>query len=227
MRRRALARTLADGDPAEVIATLASLIDEHRAQPTAELAEALVTLAGALTEPDLVPYPARAALYEAAQAAERGEVARMLFEGPPPSELVDEEQAAAERPLNPRGRPLSLGERKSLARGHRRDVLAQLTRDPHPSVIEILLDNPHVTERDVLAIATRRPCEPAGLMLVGMHEKWSARYPVKRALVLNPHTPPHLSVRIAATLNRSDLRLVAGDANLPDPLREQARTLLG
>jgi hypothetical protein len=65
------------------------------------------------------------------------------------------------------------------------------------------------------------------LELVATSEKWSSRYAVKRALVLNPYTPPHLGVRLLTTLQAVDLRAVGADANLPEPVREQALALLG
>ena len=52
------------------------------------------------------------------------------------------------------------------------------------------------------------------------------RYPVKRALVLNPATPVHIAVRLATTLRRGDLLEIARDAHLPAPLRAHAAELL-
>jgi hypothetical protein len=55
-----------------------------------------------------------------------------------------------------RGRPLTLGERKSLARTHDRSLIQRVVRDPHPDVVRILLDNPSLTEED-FAFARRGP----------------------------------------------------------------------
>ena len=54
------------------------------------------------------------------------------------------------------GRPLSLGERKSLARRPGRDLVLRVLRDPHPDVIRILLGNPRVTEDDLVRLCARR-----------------------------------------------------------------------
>ena len=58
-------------------------------------------------------------------------------------ELPDEAEAPMTAPEVARhgDRPLTLGERKSLARQPSRAALARLLRDPHPAVVELLLDN--------------------------------------------------------------------------------------
>ena len=63
-----------------------------------------------------------------------------------------------------RGRPLTLGERKSLARRPDRAMLDRLLHDPHPDVIRRLLRNPRLTEDDVVRLAARRPGRPEVLV---------------------------------------------------------------
>ena len=133
---------------------------------------------------------------------------------------------APEREVVPRGQTMTLGERKSLARGHRREMLEHVLRDPHPDVVVILLDNPHMTERDVIFLASRRPCLPATLEAIALSLRWRTRYSVKRTLVLNPNTPVHLTMRLATTLRDVDLRAVVGDSNLAASLRDQAEEIL-
>ena len=50
------------------------------------------------------------------------------------------EETGRPRPLVPGTKPLTLGERKSLARGWKRDVLEKLLVDPSHDVIALLLD---------------------------------------------------------------------------------------
>src|SRR5207237_1853542 len=97
-----------------------------------------------------LPYPARKGLYEAARAHGAASLARLLIDASPATASDDEvkRQLRPERPLRPRGRALTLGERKALARSSRRELVAHLVRDPHPDVVRILLDNPVMTERD-------------------------------------------------------------------------------
>jgi hypothetical protein len=176
----------------------------------------------------LLSSEARTALYAAARDAGVDAVARLFLDASPVTVAAAALEAALEpeRPLRPNGRPLTLGERKSLARSTRRDFLVPLLRDPHPDVVTILLDNPHLTERDVVTVAALRPAVPASLVAVAEHERWSTRYLVKRALVLNPCMPAHLAVRLATTLRRGDLLEIARDVHLPTTLRAHAAELL-
>ncbi len=80
---------------------------------------------------------------------------------------------------------ITLGERRSLSKGRIKDTLDRLLSDPDPTVIGNILDNPRMTEREILKIASKRPGSPAILKLLATHKKWSRRYSVRRALVLN------------------------------------------
>ena len=59
-----------------------------------------------------------------------------------------------------RGRPLTLGERKTLARRRDRQLLGRVLRDPHPDVIQVLLGNPALTEEDVVRLAADSHVSP-------------------------------------------------------------------
>jgi hypothetical protein len=228
MRVAAVAEALAEGSPDDAAALLAGLlaragdaVSGHRAALDAAL---LV-----LGDHSRLDYDRRAALYAAATEAGLPDVALLLFEVAPPVAGTDEllRKLDDERPLVPSGRPLTLGERKSLARGHRRDLLLHLLREPHPDVVAILLDNSHLTEGDVLKIATRRPALPATLTAVYQADRWRARAGVRRALVLNPYTPRPLAARLMTTMPDGELVEVSHDPGLPDALRQHAVALLG
>ncbi|WP_428262002.1 hypothetical protein [Haliangium sp.] len=187
---------------------------------------ALASLTAALSAPDLVPYQRRRELYTVAKRRGHEEVARLFFEATATPTDVPDDSLRPERPLVPQGRPLTLGERKALARSHRRELLLHLLRDPHPDVVTILLENPHVTEREVLVLASKRPSTPTALAHVAANERWAPRYRVRLALVKNPYTPVPLAVRLATTLRQLDLRQIAADPHLAPLVREQARTLV-
>ncbi len=108
-----------------------------------------------------------------------------------------------------KGRPLTLGERKSLARRPTREMMDRLLRDPHPDVIRMVLANPKVTEEDVLALAARRPCRPDVLTEIARQPRWAHRPRIRMALVLNPDTPLDIAAPVAGLLMRHELRLVA------------------
>jgi hypothetical protein len=99
-------------------------------------------------------------------------------------------------------------------------------RFPEPEVIRNLLENPKVTERDVVALAAKRPARPAVQREIFTSRRWIARYAVKRALILNPYTPTDVSLRMLSFLKRQDLRLIETSPSMPESLRVAAGQLL-
>jgi hypothetical protein len=124
------------------------------------------------------------------------------------------------------GRPLTLGERKSVARGQNRDVIARVLRDPDPAVIAILLGNPALVEAQVVRLTARRPVPSAVLREVYRSPRWSTRHAVRLALAQNPWCALEVSVRVAALLNVSERRSIANSPELPSELRAFCAGLL-
>lgn len=155
-----------------------------------------------------LPYEHRRAIFEAAERQGLESCKELLFSSRPEDGAP---QAAAPRPLVPGTRPLTLGERKSLARSWKRDVLERLLVDPHIDVVDLLLRNPRLTEDDVLRIATARRASAAVLELILHNRRWSCRSRVRRALLHNPNLPEAHALRLVGLLNRSELRELACD----------------
>ena len=223
MRVLVLIEALCEDDPTAWVHAMAAIMSRAHLNDDPDAVEALEALTHAAADPALA-YGVRQRLYEAAAGQQQPAIARLFLVASPTT--MDNRQLAKslapERALKPTGRPLTLGERKSLARTHDREQILLLVRDPHPAVIAILLDNPHVTEADIVRIACARPAVPASLARLAAHPRWSVRHAVKRALVLNPSTPLADAIRIATTLRSQELRELAADASLPEPLRLHA-----
>lgn len=117
------------------------------------------------------------------------------------------------------GRPLTLGERKSLARRRDRNLIARALRDPHPHVIGILLGNPSVTEDDVVRLCARRPIAAEVLRTVFRSPRWIVRYQVLATIAMNPHAPSDVALPLALQLNAQDARRVAASPELAPELR--------
>jgi hypothetical protein len=135
-------------------------------------------------------------------------------------EAHEELDPALKRALSEKGRPLSLGERKSLARRRDRELLSRALRDPHPDVVRILLDNPALTELDVVRLCAQRPVAPEALLHVFRHPRWIVRYRVRAALAFNPFTPEAITLQLLPHLTPSDLRAVARSSELSERVRE-------
>ncbi len=167
--------------------------------------------------------PRRASLGDAARRAELHHIAD--FVSPIHAEDVPEEDTRR-LPDFGRGRPLTLGERKSLARTHDRSLIARVVRDPHPDVVRILLDNPSLTEEDVVRICAARPNHPAVLQTVYRHRRWVVRYRPRNAIVRNPHTPPDTALLLAPLLRPVELKEAATSSELAPQLRLSCKRAL-
>lgn len=226
MRVLALIEALGQGDAEAWVDTLAAVVARSHLMDDADALEALESITQAAADPQL-PYATRQRLYTAATERNHAAIARLFLSASPPTanETQLKKALAPERALKPTGRPLTLGERKALARTHKREQLLLLTRDPHPAVVEILLGNPHVTEAEILKIASFRPAVPEALSKIAAHPRWSVRHAIKRALVMNPGTPLADAIRIATTLRTQELVELSTDPQLPEPLRRHAADL--
>lgn len=222
MRAAVLVESLAAASPAGAVRVIATVAHEAHRRPGPPWQAGLYALAGALATPGGVPYDLASSWYEAAKDAGEEAVARLFLAA---RRAPDARSPEPEQPIIRGGRTYTLGERKALARGPRSELLTRLGMDPDPTVIRVLLENPRLTERDVVAIAARRPVRgevPAAVAL----SPWVKRPMVRRAIVLNPHTPTDVSVRLLPLLATRELGEVAADPNLPTIVRAQARDLL-
>jgi hypothetical protein len=198
---------------ADVVAIAANL-NETRIPPNPQL---LLSISLALADESANDIR-RAALGVAASRGQR-DVVLLLGRRMKGGEAEDEEEDERQIPDFGAGRPLTLGERKSLARKRDRDLIMRVLRDPHADVIEILLGNPAVTEDDVIRLAARRPVGSTILRKIFRSTRWIVRYRIQRVLCLNPHTPLDVSLSLVRHLNAVDRKLVRESTTLPEELR--------
>ncbi|MBW2530493.1 MAG: hypothetical protein JRI55_03385 [Deltaproteobacteria bacterium] len=215
MRERVFLEYLRGTEPSEAAAVMQEvcLLGREGGPP---FNIALLTVASTLSRGE-VSYELQARLYEAAKEAGLDDVMELLLSSQPSEVVFTRREEQLE---------LTLGHRKWMARSTDRNVLDRLLAAPEPEVVQYLLENPRITEQDVVLLAARRPAYPEIQYEIFTSRRWIRRYNVKRALVLNPYTPTDLSLRLLRFLNRSDLRLLKTSPNLPQALRNTARRAL-
>lgn len=206
-------RDLGAGQTAEVLCVVAAHVEAR----DPEFVRLLLTITIALAEEDAAEL--RREVVD--EAIDRGfdDVARMLS-GHLRTDDVDDEDQDLPVPDFGLGRPLTLGERKAIARKNDRDLIARVLRDPHPDVIRILLGNPCVTEDDIVRLCARRPVSAEVLREISRSPKWIVRYRVKVALVKNPLTPLEIALQLAPHLARQHAREVRDSPELDTALRD-------
>lgn len=167
--------------------------------------------------------PARMSeLVEAAQRLCEYEVVSLLMDLP--AEGTDERDSQPY--LDPGLRDVPLGMRKTLARKLDFRMIKRIARDQDPRVIKILLNNPRLTEAEVVRIAATRPTSPRVIEEIYGHPRWISRYTVKKVIVLNPHTPLSIALRLLTFLLVQDLEEVCSSTDLHPVLLEHARRIV-
>lgn len=216
--RVAYMRTMLLDGEIEELAAMLDVVCARAEQAEHAAREALVALVDALHDPSIGHVVQR--LREQAIGVPHLALERLVRQPVSVAPARDVPEPDEDRvPDYGRGRALTLGERKSLARRPDREMMDRLLRDPHPDVIRQLLVNPKLTEDDVLTLAARRPCRPDVLTQIARSTRWVHRARIRMALVLNPDTPLDIAAPLVGLLMRHELRLVATSTTVPPAVR--------
>jgi hypothetical protein len=103
---------------------------------------------------------------------------------------------------------LTLGEKIATARRCSSALIKAFLFDPDPKVFASLLINQRVREDDLLVVANSSRATPEQLRMLGSDHKWSYRYAIRKALVLNPRTPRAVAAAQLRFLTLRDLRTI-------------------
>ena len=125
----------------------------------------------------------------------------------------------AEEQLLARLTQIPLGQKIALARRGPARVAGALLTEGHPQVLAVVLDNPYLTEAQVLKTLSREKL-PAGVVpAVIHHRKWSISYNIRVALLRQPSVPLATILSYLPQLTVSDLRELAAPGVVPETLR--------
>lgn len=108
---------------------------------------------------------------------------------------------------------LSLGERVTSARRCSQALVKVFLYDANPRVFEGLLVNKRLREDDLLALIASHRATRDQLRMIAEDMRWSYRYAVRKALVLNPDTPRAAAASQLKFLSRRDLRSIHSNPN--------------
>jgi hypothetical protein len=98
-----------------------------------------------------------------------------------------------------------------------------LIRDPNRLVSSAVLGSPRITEAEIESISAMKNVSDQVLRQIGNHREWTKKYTVLNNLVRNPRTPIGLALSMVPRLNPKDIKGVAVDRNVPEPVRKQAQ----
>jgi hypothetical protein len=141
-------------------------------------------------------------------------------------DAADEEPAAADGSnisVSERVAMMSVLEKMKAAMRGTREERAILVRDPNRLVAAAVLSSPKLTGQEVEAIAKMANVGEEVLRVIGMNRGWTKNYGVVAGLVRNPKTPVAMSLNLLQRINDRDVKLLALDRNIPEPVRMAAR----
>jgi hypothetical protein len=121
---------------------------------------------------------------------------------------------------------LPLGQKLMLARRGPARVAGELIVCGPEQVTRIALDNPFLTESQVLKPLAKASLPARTVAIIARHEKWSRLVNVRVALLRHRHSPLDLVLAFVPDLPRRDIEDLLGLSHLPAGARDQLRSEL-
>jgi len=146
-----------------------------------------------------------------------------------PAELLAEPAESAPAPprsLYAQILTMGIAEKIKLALRGNKDARSILIRDPSKLIRRFVMQNPRLSDGEVIAVARNRSIDEELLRIVVDKREWMRNYQVRLALATNPKTPLPVSLKQLPTLGERDLRFIAKSRNVPQAVVSQARRLL-
>jgi hypothetical protein len=129
-------------------------------------------------------------------------------------------KAAADDAICNRVETITSGEKLSLARRASGRVAGQLLLDAEPRVIQTALENPRLTEAQVIKAVMRFDAPLPLVHKVCQHSKWSLRREIRLALLRSQHTPLARALEFARSFRPAVVREILHGSRLPSSLKE-------
>lgn len=134
-----------------------------------------------------------------------------------------EDEGADQQSITQKLALMGVAERMKAAMKGSKSERAILIRDPNKLVSASVLSSPKLTESEVEAFSKLANVSEEILRTIGMNRGWTKNYGIVAALTKNPKTPLAVSMRFVQRLNDRDLKMVALDRNLQEPLKLAVR----
>jgi hypothetical protein len=134
-----------------------------------------------------------------------------------------EDDEAAQQSVSQKLALLGVAERMKAAMKGTKSERAILIRDPNKLVSAAVLSSPKLSDSEVENFAKLANVSEEILRTIGMNRGWTKNYSVIAALSKNPKTPLAVSMRFVQRLNDRDLKMIALDRNLQEPLKLAVR----
>ncbi|WP_052571699.1 hypothetical protein [Geothrix fermentans] len=172
-----------------------------------------------------LPLPKEKTQEEAEAEIESEEMAaerRLLAQKP----LVDDQGEEIVLTLSQRVARLRTNQKIMLAIKGGKEERTILIREANRLIQVNVMRNGRITEGEVAYIAQMRTVNDEVLRIIASNREWMKKYPITKALVLNPRTPLPLAMTHFKRLLESDMKLLVKDRNVAELLRREAKRYL-
>lgn len=132
-----------------------------------------------------------------------------------PAEL----KRVAEAQLLARLPQMALGQKITLARRAPGRVAAALVAEGHPKIVSIALNNPYLTESQLLKVLAREKLASSIVLAAAAHKKWASSYNIRLALARHSSTPLAAVLAFLPHIALPDLRVLASPGIVAENLR--------
>lgn len=101
-----------------------------------------------------------------------------------------------------------------------------LIRESNKQVNTAVLNNPRITEGEVLAVAKNRSSTDEMIRAILLNREWVKNYDMKKALISHPRTPLQTAMRFMTFLTERDIKELARSRNVTQAIINNARRML-
>ncbi|MFQ5328556.1 MAG: hypothetical protein ACE5D4_01030 [Thermodesulfobacteriota bacterium] len=121
---------------------------------------------------------------------------------------------------------MNVAEKVKAALLGNKEVRDILIKERNQVIATSVLRNPRITDEELIRVAKSRESSEEMLRVIAGNKKYLKNYAIKRAMVTNPKTPLHYSLKFINVLHAKDIRNIAKSRNVPGPIAAAARRIM-
>lgn len=142
-----------------------------------------------------------------------------------PADLLrdDKDDTSDEKPVNIKD--MSIPQKIKLAMFGNKSARTTLLRDPNRMIQLFVLDNPRISDTELMDIAKNNQVDEQVLRTLAGNAQWMKNYSMKLTICMNSKVPVDISLKWFKFLTDKDLVAISRSKNVPSVLATQARKL--
>jgi len=120
---------------------------------------------------------------------------------------------------------MTVAEKVKLGLKGNGEVRTILSRDSNKLVLMSVIENPRITDGEVLALAKNRSTMEDVIREISKNREWMKSYSIMFAIAVHPKTPAAKAMRYLPLLKKNDIKLLAKNKNASEAVRAMAKKL--